>query len=211
MKVGEGGMAGASEGIRAKGWRDCACGGRWLLKQRQCRPVLTRICRNRRKTRGGLLHSAWLPERCAESKTHQLAAPPVAVRSAVVWSRGLLELACVGDGVSERWRASGCLCSSVAGSALVKIAVLPYLDGANGLYEVRGACERLQPRSPHSRCWRWTSGIVGEPDKGLQICSKNSCCWPSGEGRRAQRNWPRRCSAESGEAICGAGQNVKQQ
>lgn len=60
--------------------------------------MLTRICRNRRKTRGGLLHSAWLPERCAESKAYQLAAPPVAVRSAVVWSRDLLELVC------RRWR-----------------------------------------------------------------------------------------------------------
>lgn len=87
--------------------------------------MLTRICRNRRKTRGGLLHSAWLPERCAESKAYQLAAPPVAVRSAVVWSRDLLEQACVGDGVSERWRASGYLCAfpstdACAGLAAVK-------------------------------------------------------------------------------------------
>jgi hypothetical protein len=35
------------------------------------------------------------------------------------------------------------------------------------------------PRSPHSRCWRWSCEFVGESDKGLQICSKILAAGPA--------------------------------
>lgn len=180
-------MAGASEGIRAKGWRDCACGGRWLL--RALRPACADedLPESQKDTGRTQLHSAWLPQRCAESKTYQLAAPPVAVRSAVGWSRGLLERACRrwlmarrSDGVRLRPAAAlfrpprpgqGRAAEARRDRCAWMGTSMPGCQDASLLTAQRDCSPA---RSPHSRCARWSANLLVSPTEARKFAAESA-------------------------------------
>lgn len=186
MKVGEGGYGWGVGGYKSKRLAGLCVWGSVAAEQRWCRPVLTRICRNRKKDTGRTA-----PLGLATSKVRRVKNVSASGAPSRCAERSSLEQGPAGPGVCRRWRVGAMACvwlslrtfraAQVQGSALAKRA-REWSDRCSWMArwtEVPCSSGRFLRRSPHSRCCWWTCSFVGEPDKGLQICSKILAAGPA--------------------------------